>query len=124
MGAEQPGEHGVWCDCPACLGPRVERRRRRLSDHMTFTGVYYALGGDPFDDPDVERRERLAERIVFSRWLGWLRTLAAIASPIKPSTPPAGRPDDEPAPVEPLDRLRTCWPNAPSAVVAREALAA
>jgi hypothetical protein len=66
----------------------------------------------------------VADRIDGARLLAALLALLALA--LRPPEPPLPRlaDDDQPATVEPLDRLTPISPNAPSGAPLREALAA
>ena len=96
-----------------CYPPRwLERRQRRQP--ACFGAWYYN------DDP----RKVLVIRAATAAQRAWIAMLAVIAAHVEAMPAPAGRPDDEPAPVEPLERLTPIAPNAPCLAAAREARAA
>jgi hypothetical protein len=99
--------------CEGALSRRYRRGHKvSLNDFMPDQG-----GGE-------EGFPRHLVLAAFAAYRAFLGTLAAIAASIEPAPAPAGRPDDAPAPVEPLERLTSISPNAPSTAPIREALAA
>jgi hypothetical protein len=84
------------------------------ADAAPETWGRYLDGGHP---------DWLPMRVAWARWLGWLRTLLALAAP-PVSLPVPRSADEEPVSVEPADVLTPRLPNAPCGRVSWEALAA